>query len=310
MEHDALNNALNDALNDALKDTLLHFKPEPGLNQETDIENFFLIHKKRTNKLDHCVSQPFCCYIMQGSKQTVLGDTTYQYSAGQALVSGVDMPSASCVLNPNVQEDFLAVFFYLNRETLMDLSLKMKHDEDTASSCSPIFSFQADDDFRQALKRLMDLMYKPEQIPVMAPIIMRELHYLLLLLPNGHSLRSLALNGSPNSRIARAITLMKDNISSALHVSELAKQVNMSVSTLHRHFKNVTGISPLQYHKKLRLYEAQRLMLVDKEGVASAAMTVGYESPNQFSREYKRLFGESPHRDIQNKMMQNGWGAQ
>lgn len=305
MEQDVLNNALN---ND-LKDTLLHFKPEPGLNQETGIENFFLIHKKRTNKLEHCVSQPFCCYIMQGSKQTVLGETTYYYGAGQALVSGVDMPSASCVLNPNAQEDFLAVFFYLNRETLMDLTLKMKGD-DTASSCSPIFSFQADDDFRHALKRLMDLMYKPEQIPVMAPIIMRELHYLLLLTPDGRSLASLALNNSPSSRIARAITLMKENISSALHVSELAKQVNMSVSTLHRHFKNVTGISPLQYHKKLRLYEAQRLMLVDKEGVASAAMTVGYESPNQFSREYKRLFGESPHRDIQNKMLQHGWGVQ
>ncbi len=305
MEQDVLNNALN---ND-LKDTLLHFKPEPGLNQETGIENFFLIHKKRTNKLEHCVSQPFCCYIMQGSKQTVLGETTYHYGAGQALVAGVDMPSASCVLNPNAQEDFLAVFFYLNRETLMDLTLKMKGD-DTASSYSPIFSFQADDDFRHALKRLMDLMYKPEQIPVMAPIIMRELHYLLLLTPDGRSLASLALNNSPSSRIARAITLMKENISSALHVSELAKQVNMSVSTLHRHFKNVTGISPLQYHKKLRLYEAQRLMLVDKEGVASAAMTVGYESPNQFSREYKRLFGESPHRDIQNKMLQHGWGVQ
>ena len=295
-----------DSLNRALKERLLALMPEPALNRQTEVPSFHLIHKRPGKKTEHCVSSPFCCYIIEGSKQTVLGNTKFEYHAGQSLVSGVDMPSASCVLNPDDKNDFLAVYFCLDSEMLLDLVLNMKPGEvQQSASPSPIFVFDAEEEFVRALLRLMELQDKPSQIPVMAPMLLRELHYLLLLTPQGGSLCGLARTGSPNRQIVKAIAIMKANIASSVPIDKLAYQVNMSVSSLHRHFKNVTGISPLQYHKRLRLYEAQRLMLVEREGVARAALTVGYESPNQFSREYKRLFGESPQRDIQNKLSQH-----
>ena len=127
---------------------------------------------------------------------------------------------------------------------------------------------------------------------------MRELHYLLLAGPQGGILRGLYAHGARNGQILQAIALMRRNMTRPLRMDALARQVCMSVSSLHRHFKSITGLSPLQYHKQLRLYEAQRLMLVENERAASAALSVGYESVTQFTREYKRMFGESPHRDI------------
>ena len=146
--------------------------------------------------------------------------------------------------------------------------------------------------------RLVELLDRPNQIAVRAPIIMRELHYLLLVGPQGSTLQSLYTHGTQDSHIVQAIAIMKQNIASPLRMDTLARQLSMSISSLHRHFKNITGFSPLQYHKQLRLYEAQRLMLVENERASNAALAVGYESVTQFNREYKRMFGEPQHRDI------------
>lgn len=156
----------------------------------------------------------------------------------------------------------------------------------------------AEPEFLEGVLRLTELLDKPKQIPIRAPLIMRELHYLLLIGPQGGILQGLYTHGSQNNQVIQAISLLRRNIASPLRVDDLARHVNMSVSSLHRHFKSVTGFSPLQYHKQLRLYEAQRLMLMENERAASAALSVGYESVTQFNREYKRMFGEPPHRDI------------
>ena len=162
----------------------------------------------------------------------------------------------------------------------------------------------AEPDLLEGALRLVKLLGKPEQIPMRAPMIMRELHYLLLTGPQGGILRRLHTLGTQNNRIVRAISLLRRNVNAAVRMDDLARQVHMSVSSLHRHFKTVTGLSPLQYHKQLRLYEARRLMLTQHENASGAALAVGYESPTQFNREYKRMFGEPPHRDISRRHAQ------
>ncbi len=157
-------------------------------------------------------------------------------------------------------------------------------------------------------QRLIDLLDEPRDIPILAPIIQREIFYRLLVGDQGTRLRQMASVGSQSQQIARAIDWLKGNFSQPLRIDDLATQVNMSTSTFHHHFRTLTAMSPLQYQKWLRLTEARRLMLTENHDAATAAYQVGYESPSQFSREYGRLFGDSPLRDIMNlrQMTANG----
>lgn len=157
---------------------------------------------------------------------------------------------------------------------------------------------EVDPDVLDAFLRLAELNEKPEQIPVLAPMIIREIHYRLLIGPQGERLRMVNTLGTQSNQIAKSITWLRDNYREPLQVDKLARKLNMATSTFHKHFRQVTSLSPLQYQKRLRLYEAQRLMLSENEDAAVAALAVGYESPTQFNREYKRLFGEPPHRHV------------
>jgi transcriptional regulator GlxA family with amidase domain len=149
-----------------------------------------------------------------------------------------------------------------------------------------------------AFQRLIDLLDEPKDIPILAPIIQREIFYRLLVGDQGTRLRQMASSGSQSQQVARAISWLMSNFAQPLRIDDLAAQVNMSTSTFHHHFRTVTAMSPLQYQKWLRLNEARRLMLAENQDAATAAFQVGYESPSQFSREYGRLFGNSPLRDI------------
>jgi transcriptional regulator GlxA family with amidase domain len=151
-----------------------------------------------------------------------------------------------------------------------------------------------------AFQRLIDLLAEPKDIPIVAPIIKREIFYRLLVGDQGARLRQMASAGSQSQHIARAIDWLKDNFTQTLRIEDLATQVHMSTSTFHHHFRSLTAMSPLQYQKWLRLNEARRLMLTERMDAATAAFEVGYESPSQFSREYGRLFGAPPLRDITN----------
>ena len=151
-----------------------------------------------------------------------------------------------------------------------------------------------------AFQRLIDLLDEPRDIPILAPNIQREIFYRLLVGDQGARLRQMASAGSQSNQIGRAIYWLKSNFTQTLRIDDLATQVNMSTSTFHHHFRAVTAMSPLQYQKWLRLNEARRLMLTENQDAAAAAFQVGYESPSQFNREYSRLFGKSPLRDITN----------
>jgi transcriptional regulator GlxA family with amidase domain len=157
---------------------------------------------------------------------------------------------------------------------------------------------EVDPDVLDAFLRLVELLDRPEQIPVLAPMIIREIHYRLLIGPQGERLRMINTLGTQSNQIARSITWLKENYREPLQVDELARKVNMATSTFHRHFRQVTTLSPLQFQKRMRLFEAQRRMLVENEDASIAALAVGYESPTQFNREYKRQFGEPPHRNV------------
>ena len=285
-------------INGKLKEILLRHMEKPGVCASA-INGLTLVRREAVNSSERCFEKPLASVIVQGSKYSAIGTQEFHIHANQCFVFGVDVPSTSYVIDPTPEKPFLSLFFYLDRQILSDLVIEMETEERPSfMEGQGVSVADAEPEFMETMLRLAELLDKPRQIAVRAPIIMRELHYLLLIGPQGGTLQGLYTHGTQNSQVVQAIALMKKNIAVPLRMDALARQVSMSVSSLHRHFKNITGFSPLQYLKQLRLYEAQRLMLIENERAANAALSVGYESVTQFNREYKRMFGEPPHRDI------------
>ncbi len=282
-----------------LKQVLLRRLRGPAALQ-TAVHGLTLVRREAANSSERCFEKPLASILVQGRKHSIIGARTLDIAESQCLVSGVDLPSTSYVVGSTPQQPFLALFFYLNRQMIADLLLEMGQDlpPDSQEHGPGVAVADAGPDFLEGVLRLVKLLDTPEQIPIRSGMILRELHYLLLIGPHGGILRRLHTQGTQNHSIVQAIALLRQNPAASLRLEDLARQVHMSVSSLHRHFKKITGFSPLQYHKQLRLYEAQRLMLTENENAAHAAAAVGYESVTQFNREYKRLFGEPPHRDI------------
>lgn len=281
-----------------LRDFLLIHTESAGIF-ETIIEGLSFVRKDDVCHSSKCFSRPMATLIIQGEKRITLGSRELDIHIGQCLVTCVDTPSASIILNATPQTPFLCVSFLLDRKILTDLLLEMPPEtrpQRPEYMRMPVMDASAG--LIAAFLRFSELTVRPEAVPILAPLLQRELHYLLLAGPQGGILRDLYMNGARDNRILDAISWLKQHTQISISVEQLAKKVHMSVSSLHRHFKNITGLSPLQYHKQLRLYEAQRLMLVENERADMAALAVGYESITQFNREYKRMFGEPPHRDI------------
>lgn len=287
--------------NAALRNILLRHLDVPDVRPSA-IDGLYLVRREDSSSSDRCFERPLASLILQGSKRSILGTQEYYFKENQCLVSGVDIPCVSSFLDASARHPFLAIFFSLDQQILTDLLLDMPPDSTPPPPEEGSLSIaEADPDFMEALLRLARLLDKPDQIAVLAPMILRELHYLLLTGPQGHVLKHLYAHGSRNSQIIRAIALLRNGLGAPLRMEELATQVGMSLSSLNRHFRRLTGFSPLQYRKQLRLYEARRKMLMENERAATAAFAVGYESVTQFNREYKRMFGEPPHRDIQRR---------
>jgi AraC-like DNA-binding protein len=282
--------------NSLLKEKLLRWMPEPG-RYPTAIEGFMISRRHDAKELENCVYKPLVAVVLQGSKRSVIGSEEYRYGENHCLVIGVDIPSANHVIVASPEKPFLAVTLDLDKYLITQLAAEIPPRLGNGSYKGMAVA-EVDPDVLDAFLRLAELLEKPEQIPVLAPMIIREIHYRLLIGPQGERLRSINTLGTQSNQISKSITWLRDNYKEPLQVDELARKVNMATSTFHRHFRDVTTLSPLQYQKRLRLYEAQRLMLVEDEDAAIAALAVGYESPTQFNREYKRMFGEPPHRHV------------
>jgi AraC-like DNA-binding protein len=245
--------------------------------------------------------EPSVCVVAQGTKRVLLGDDTYLYDERHFLITSVDLPTVVQVTKASRERPCLSLILKLDQREISQLMVDSALSPPPAKQSNRGMAVsEVTVSLLSAFQRLVDLLDEPNDIPILAPVIQREISYRLLVGDQGVHLRQMASAGSQGHQIARAINWLKDNFTRPLHVEDLATYVHMSTSTFHHHFRAVTAMSPLQYQKWLRLNEARRLMLAERLDVANASFRVGYESPSQFSREYRRVFGDSPLRDISN----------
>jgi AraC-like DNA-binding protein len=239
------------------------------------------------------------CLIAQGAKRVLLGDDTYVYDAHHFLITSVDLPTIWQIIEASREKPCLGLRLKLDQREISQLMVDSNLPPPRAQQSSRgMATGEVTLPLLTAFQRLIDLLAEPKAIPILAPIIQREISYRLLVGDQGARLRQMASAGSQSHQIARAIDWLKGNFMRPLRIDDLATQVHMSTSTFHHHFRALTAMSPLQYQKRLRLDEARRLMLTERLDATTAAFQVGYESPSQFSREYGRLFGSPPLRDI------------
>ena len=248
----------------------------------------------------HSVIKPSFCVIAQGSKEVLLGDSRYRYDPFHYLIATVELPRVSQILEASQERPYLSLTLELTpslvSSVMVDAGLASSSNQKAvrAMDVSPLGV-----NLQDAVVRLVRLLDTPAEASVLMPLITREIIYRLLLGEQGARLRHLALTGSYTSLIARAVELLRQDFDQPLRIQNLARELGISVSGLHHHFKTVTAMSPLQYQKQLRLQEARRLMLSEGCDAANAAYQVGYHDASHFNREYKSLFGIPPMRDVQ-----------
>ncbi len=259
---------------------------------------FLFQHEAPTEPVSYMLG-PNVCLIAQGSKRVVLGEEVYIYDAHQYLVTSLGLPVIVEITEASREKPYLGLRLELDQRAMAQLMVDSSLPLPKAQQASRgIAVSKVSLPLLHAFHRLIDLLDEPDSIPVLAPLIQREILYRLLVGEQGLRLRQIAAAGTQSHQISRAVDWLKGNFSKPLHVDDLAAYVNMSTSTFHHHFRALTAMSPLQFQKFMRLNEARRLMLVEHLEAAAAAYQVGYESPSQFSREYNRLFGQPPLRDI------------
>ncbi len=248
----------------------------------------------------HDVYEPIFAIVVQGQKKALLGEETYQYGETQYLVVSVDLPLSCFVVEATSDKPYLGLKLNLDLMQLCDMVAQMSSSSGKKeNSVRGISVSNGDAALIECALRLTKLLDTPQDIPMLAPMMIRELYYRLLTGEQGEAVRQIATSGSNMQRIASAIKLIKSDFTKPMRIEDLARRVSMSTSSFHQHFKQVTSMSPLQYQKQLRLLEARRLMLAENADAMYAAYQVGYESPSQFSREYSRMFSAPPIRDIE-----------
>jgi AraC-like DNA-binding protein len=245
------------------------------------------------------VYHPSVCVVVQGSKQVLLQGEIFRYAPSQYLAVSVDLPLLGRITEASARRPYLCLQISLDPRLMSELIAQSGNvawaQGETARG---LFVDKLDVSMMDALLRLARLLDTPKDIPTLAAMRMREFHYRMLSGSHGALIAQIAIAGSNTQKIADVIRRMKSDLSRAISVEDLAAKVHMSPSSFHQHFKAVTAMSPLQYLKRLRLTEARQIMLSEAADAASTAYRVGYESASQFSREYARMFGAPPMRDI------------
>ncbi|MFW9257148.1 AraC family transcriptional regulator [Nostoc sp. CALU 546] len=267
---------------------------------KTDINKLEFMRESSTSTALQCVYEPILGIVVQGKKEALLGEETYRYGAAQYLVVSVDLPLSGFVIEATPEKPYLGFKLNLDPRQLCDIIAQIRPGTPKKeNSVRGLFVSNVDAPLIDCALRLTRLLDTPQDIPILAPMIIREMYYRLLMGEQGEAVRQIATSGSNMQRIAEVIKLIKADFAKPMRIEELAGQASMSPSSFHHHFKEVTSMSPLQYQKQLRLLEARRLMLAENSDAVNAAYQVGYESPSQFSREYSRMFGAPPIKDIE-----------
>jgi len=258
------------------------------------------VHRRSDTRTKACGAyKPSLALIAQGAKQVMLGDDTYRYNGADYLLTSIDLPVTTQIVEASPEKPYLSVTFGIDTTRIAGLLERAgAHTGTPATAARGMTVSSVTPDLEDAAIRLLRLLDRPEDIPVLLPLIEQEIIYRLLTGPHSARLRQMAVTESQSHQIGRACVWLKEHYALPLKIEDLASRVSMSVSSLHHHFKAITAMSPMQYQKQLRLQEARRLMLEDMLDAGSAGHQVGYESQSQFSREYARQFGEPPLRDV------------
>ena len=285
-----------------LKQQLLQLVQQVAVNEgrnSTVLPNVFCYKVCSTQVTMPAVYEPCLCIIMQGRKSVMLGSDVLSYGELEFLVASVDLPILGTVVEASEQQPYFVIQINIDTRLLSELLLQMEYlAVANRNAKSGLFIGQVGPQMGDSLLRLLTLMQVPEDIPVLGEGLIREMHYRMLRSNYGKEIAQIALNGTPTQRISVAIKKLRRDYDQAISIEALAAIAGMSVSSFHAHFKAVTNMSPLQFQKSVRLVEARSLMIAQHLDAASTAYKVGYESPSQFSREYARMFGSPPARDI------------
>jgi AraC-like DNA-binding protein len=244
------------------------------------------------------VHEPAFALVAQGAKRVVSGERVFEYGAGQYLVVSVDLPIVGRVLRASSEEPYLAFGFTLKPAAIATLLLETAATDRGVAEASGLAVSQASADLLDPIARLLRLLDRPADAAVLGPMLEREILWRLLAGEQGAMVRQIGLADSRLSQVSRAIRWIRAHYAESLRTEALAQVAGMSISTFHRHFREVTAMSPLQYQKQIRLQEARARLIADARDVATVGFDVGYDSPSQFSREYSRLFGAPPGRDV------------
>lgn len=263
----------------------------------TELPRLLLMRTDGETQPRHALYEPALCINVQGAKKIMLEDRKVDYGEMQYMIVSVDMPIIGHVSSASPGKPFLSMILGIDHAILRAVMDQVDTPDFDGRSSFSVSVGTLDEPLTACLLRLMELLDKPQDIPVLYPLIAREIYYRILTGGNGAALARLALPGSHAQRIAQAIHVMRSDFAKPIRIEDLAAKANMSPSSFHAHFKEMTSMSPLQFQKQLRLLEARRLMTI---GIAAsrAAYEVGYESASQFSREYARMFGAPPKRDV------------
>lgn len=245
------------------------------------------------------LQEPALCLIVQGKKCIQLGEEEYYYDKDHYVITAVDLPLLARISGASKNSPYLGLTLKLEKKQIAQILLNdnVKISRNHSSDRGLVVS-KVDVQIVEAILRLVDLLDHPGDMPILAPLIQKEILYRLLTSEQGRRLQQISMIGSHSHQIARAIEWLKENYDKSFKVEDLATYSGMSTSSLHYHFRTMTAMSPLQFQKRLRLNEARQRMLMEQKDATTAAFEVGYESPSQFSREYSRLFGAPPSRDI------------
>ena len=291
------NNSMEVAL-EALRKSIARWTAE-GDQPTTAIPGLSLSRRDEPTQPRSHMYEPIICLIAQGAKRVLLGEDTYVFDPDHFLITSLDLPTVVQIIKASREKPYLSLRLKLDRreisQLMSDSNLPPPRPQESSRGMAigevtvPLLN---------AFQRLIDLLDQPKDIPMLAPIIQHEIFYRLLVGDQGARLRQMVSEESHSYLIAEAIHWLRNHYNEPLRIDDLATRVHMSASTFHHYFRRLTAMSPLQYQKWLRLNEARRLMLTEHINAATAAFQVGYESPSQFSREYRRFFAEPPLRDI------------
>lgn len=283
---------------DAIKDIVLKQVDNEG-NFQSKIEGLRMAIRKEPTNFIKCFYTSSCILVIQGEKQTILGKESITYAKGKYLLSTMDIPVSSRITKASLNEPFVVLILQLDPRIIKELILETNLKISDNSMSTPITVQDIDEELLDAFYRLVLLTDKNEkEQKILSQMILKEIYYRLLTGKPSNQLLLAYTKGTKQNQITDAINILKENYNKKLNMDDMARLINMAPSSFYRNFKKITNVTPLQFQKKLKLNEAQRLLLTEDYNATTVSYKVGYESPAQFNREYKKMFGIAPKSSI------------